>query len=66
MHYAQARYLMLYLQEKELLRPFIKRALAQQAEDPSAGKALRQTLGEDGWKGLDAAFRKWVPTLQFP
>jgi hypothetical protein len=25
-----------------------------------------QQLGPEAWNGLDAAFRKWVPTLQFP
>ncbi|MBS1148361.1 MAG: glycogen branching enzyme [Myxococcaceae bacterium] len=65
-HYAQARYLMLYLQEQQLLRPFIRRVLEQQRTDPTGGTALRQTLGEEGWKRLDAAFCKWVPTLKFP
>lgn len=65
-HYAQARYLMLYLQEKGLLRAFIKRALEQQKKDPTAATALRETLGATEWKALDESFRRWVPTLRFP
>lgn len=65
-HYAQARYLMLYLQEKGLLRAFIKRALDQQLKDPSGATALKETLGAAEWKGLDESFRRWVSTLRFP
>ena len=57
---------MLYLQEKKLLRKFVKRALEQQQTDPSGATALRETLGAAEWKGLDDAFRRWVPTLHFP
>lgn len=65
-HYAQARYLMLYLQERGQLRAFIKRALELQKKDPTAAAALRETLGEVEWKALDENFRRWVPTLRFP
>jgi hypothetical protein len=64
-HYGQARYLMLYLQERGLLVRFVKRALELQTEDPTAGRALKETLGAD-WKGLDATWRRWVATLRFP
>lgn len=65
-HYAQARYLMLYLQEKGLLQHFIKKALAQQKKDPTGATALKETLSQPGWNVLDEAFRLWVPTLRFP
>lgn len=61
-HYAQARYLMYYLQEKGLLHAFVKKALQTQ----DAAGALKETLGPAAWKTLDADFRKWVPTLRFP
>jgi len=32
----------------------------------AALRSLEETLGQPGWKGLDEAFRRWVPTLQFP
>ena len=62
LHYAQARYLMMYLQEEELLRDFIARAL----KDESAAHALRATLGEARWKSLDRVWRKWVMALRYP
>lgn len=65
-HYAQARYLMLYLQERGLLKTFIKKALEQQKKDPTGATALRETLGAAEWKTLDDTFKKWVPTLRFP
>ncbi|MBL8956136.1 MAG: hypothetical protein JNK82_35510 [Myxococcaceae bacterium] len=65
LHYAQARHLMQYLQEQGLLRDFVRRALKQQHEDPTAALALRQTLGEERWRTLDATWRAWVLTLRF-
>ncbi len=66
LHYAQARYLMQYLQEEGLLQEFVRRALKQQREDPTAALALRQTLGEPRWRTLDATWRRWVLGLSFP
>lgn len=65
LHYAQARYLMQYLQEEGLLHRFIHRALELQAEDPTAARALRETLGPKRWQSLDTTWRKWVMTLNF-
>lgn len=64
-HYAQARYLMLYLQERGLLKTFVKKALEQQKKDPTGATALRETLGSAEWKLLDENFKRWVPTLRF-
>jgi hypothetical protein len=64
-HYAQARYLMLYLQDEGLLRPFIAKALSQQDTDPTAARALRETLGEKRWRTLDATWRGYVLGLSF-
>jgi hypothetical protein len=58
LHYAEARYLMLYLQEHGLLRSFVARARATQ--DPQA--ALREAVKLDT---LDGDWRKWVLTLRF-
>lgn len=65
-HYAQARYLMLYLQERGQLKTFVKKALEQQKEDPTGATALRETLGPAEWKLLDENFKRWVPSLHFP
>ena len=66
LHYAQARYLMQYLQEEGLLQAFVKRALKQQHDDPTAALALKATLGEQRWRTLDATWRTWVMGLRFP
>lgn len=48
LHYAQARYLCYYLQQKKLLRPYYHAFVANQAEDPTGYQTLREVLGEDG------------------
>jgi hypothetical protein len=58
LHYAEARYLMMYLQEQGLLRRYVARARALQ--DPA--RALRETVRLDD---LDTDWRKWVMTLRF-
>jgi hypothetical protein len=55
-HYAMARYLCYYLQEKGLLEAFFHRFVASQAEDPTGTKTLREVLGE---KDLSAFQRRW-------
>ncbi len=62
LNYAQARYLMMYLQEKDLLHAFVRRALAQQ----NGAAALKETLGPKAWQTIDADFKAWVATLSFP
>ncbi len=44
-HYAMARYLCYWLQERGLLIRFVRRAQALKATDHSAGKALEEVLG---------------------
>lgn len=61
-HYAQARYLMLYLQEKDLLHAFVAQAVKTQ--DPA--EALKATLGAKAWKTIDADVRAWALALRFP
>jgi hypothetical protein len=58
LHYAEARYLMLYLQEHGALRGFVARA--RQTQDPQA--ALREAVKLDT---LDNDWRRWVLTLRF-
>jgi hypothetical protein len=56
---------MLFLQERGLLGAFVKRALSLQREDSTAGRALRETLGEKRWGTLDADFAPWARKLVF-
>ncbi|MFT3837143.1 MAG: C39 family peptidase [Myxococcaceae bacterium] len=54
-NYAEARYLIYWLQERGLLRKFIKRALELKDEDGTGWKALTEVLGGDP----DAQFKTW-------
>ena len=46
-HYAMARYLCYWLQEKGLLIKFVAKAQANKAVDPTGWKALEEVLGVD-------------------
>lgn len=55
-HYAQARYLCYYLQEKGLLVKFYREFLAGAKQDPSGYDTLQRVLGE---KDMDAFQKRW-------
>jgi hypothetical protein len=55
-HYAQARYLCFYLQEKGLLVKFYHQFVAAAKEDPTGYATLQQVLGE---KDMEAFRKKW-------
>ncbi len=73
-HYAQARYLMYYLQEKRLLRPFYRRfrraARAKDAarRDKTGWTSLLATLGitEAQMPAFQHRWEAWVLGLRFP
>ena len=60
--YAQARYLIYYLQEHGKLKEFYDAALADK-KDPTAKAALESVLGED-LDTFDPKWRKWVLAIQ--
>jgi hypothetical protein len=60
--YAQARYLVYYLQEHGLLRDFYSKFLAD-TKDPSGQAALEAVLGED-LAAFDPKWRKWVLAIE--
>ncbi len=62
LHYAEARYLCYFLQERGLLVPFVRRAIAEQAKDPSGWTALEATLGADP-DSLRAEWEQFVKAL---
>jgi hypothetical protein len=63
-HYAQARYLCYYLQEKELLIKFYHEFVAEAKTDPSGFATLKRVLGE---KDMEAFSKKWEKfILDFP
>jgi hypothetical protein len=60
--YAQARYLMYYLQEKDKLRDFYTKFLAD-TKDHTGRAALEEILGED-LVTFEPKWRKWVLAIQ--
>lgn len=65
MNYAQARYLMMYLQDKGLLKDYYKRCRDGVKDDPTGLKTLKQVLKTDDLTGFEKTWRKWVLSLRF-
>jgi hypothetical protein len=65
MNYAQARYLMFYLQEKALLQDFYRRFREGVKDDPHGLKTLKAVLKTDDLSAFEKAWRAWVLTLRF-
>jgi hypothetical protein len=64
-NYAQARYLMMYLQELNKLKQFYQEARDHRATDPRAIKALESVIAPKQLAEFDAEWRQWVMTLRF-
>jgi hypothetical protein len=64
-NYAQARYLMLYLQQKQLLQAYYRRFRSQARDDPAGLKSLEQTIAPQALEQFEKEWRDWVLTLQF-
>ncbi|MDZ4685642.1 MAG: hypothetical protein SH850_11305 [Planctomycetaceae bacterium] len=58
--YAYARYLCLYLQERQLLGVFYRKCRENVAVDPSGGWSLMETLGTNDVDKVDREFRRWL------
>ena len=65
LNYAQSRYLLLYLQEKELLQRFYSLFREQSAEDQTGLKTLRELIEPASMDGFEDQWRKWVLQLRF-
>lgn len=65
-HYAQARYLCYYLQEKDLLHRFYRDFRRDAAKDPTGAATLRAVLGEADLAAFDTRWREYVMQLTFP
>lgn len=66
LNYAQARYLMMYLQEKGQLRAFYRRARDHAADDPTGIASLRAVVAPSSLDDFEKQWRSWVLTLRFP
>jgi len=65
-NYAQARYLLYYLQEKGLLVRYYRAFFADRRTDPTGYQTLKRVLGE---RDMDAFHKRWqafVLGLSFP
>jgi hypothetical protein len=65
MHYAVARYLCLYLQDKGLLEDFYRRFRAAAAQDPTGVITLKAVLGEPELARFQATWENFVLGLVF-
>jgi hypothetical protein len=65
-NYAQARYLMYYLQENDLLRPFYRALRAARTRDPTGYATLVKTLRETDMAAFEARWAAYVARLRFP
>jgi len=65
-HYAQARYLCYYLQDRGLLVEFYRRFRAAQAADPSGYSTLQEVLGEEDMGAFRRRWEAFVLRLTFP
>lgn len=61
--YAQARYLCLFLQEKQLLGAYYRKCRANISIDPTGGWSLLQILGYERIEDVDAEYQSWLTTL---
>jgi len=65
-HYAQARYLMYFLQERGLLRDFYRQFRSARAKDPTGYQTLMAVLGEKDMKAFQVTWEAYVAKLTFP
>ncbi len=64
-NYAQARYLLYYLQEQHKLAEYHAAFVAGQEQDPTGYAALVQVLGEDDMAAFQARWERWVAELEW-
>jgi hypothetical protein len=64
-NYAQARYLMLYLQEQGLLSRYYQQLRAGHKNDPTGLGTLKKLVGPKTLEQFEKEWRAWVLTLRF-
>ena len=64
-HYAQARYLCYYLQEKNLLTKFYRAFVAAAKNDPSGVETLKSVLGREDLAAFQKEWEAFVLKLSF-
>ncbi len=66
LHYAQARYLCLHLQENELLRSYYHKFRERATTDPTGHGTLLDVLGQKDLEEFEAQWKAFVLDLRFP
>lgn len=66
LNYAHARYVMLYLQERQLLGDFYRRFRDGVANDARGLETFRQIIAPSTLDAFDVEWRRWVLGLKFP
>jgi hypothetical protein len=64
-NYAQARYLMFYLQEKKLLARFYETFRDNVGNDPLGFQTLKDLVAPQALAEFEQGWRAWVLTLEF-
>ncbi|MFO0616137.1 MAG: C39 family peptidase [Polyangiaceae bacterium] len=64
-NYAEARYLMYWLQENDLLRPFYKLVRGRHEDDPTGYESLVSVLGDRDMPTFEAEWKQYVLGLRF-
>ena len=64
-NYAQARYLMFYLQERKLLERYYADFRAARHEDPTGLMTLKKLIAPQSMDAFEKDWRAWVMTLDF-
>jgi hypothetical protein len=63
LNYAQARYLMMYLQEKGKLKKYYTEFRAHHVEDATGVKTLEALIAPQSLDDFEQAWRAWVMNL---
>lgn len=66
LNYAEARYLMYYLQQKKLLCAYYRQFRDGAVEDPNGLKSLEQVIAPQSLEDFEMRWRAWVLELRFP
>ena len=65
LNYAQARYLMLYLQEKSLLQTYYRTFRGHAKADPAGIKTLESAVAPQPFDQFEREWKTWVSALRF-
>ena len=65
LNYAQARYLLMYLQEQGTLADYYHKLRADQAEDKTGLKTLEAVIAPQSLAEFEKGWRGWTLRLQF-